>query len=168
MRRAKKSENIGCRVSNLVLNPICAADRAGQVSFTLSLMDALSNLHQRLRVAASLLDEAASQIRDVPLSPTKQNIYSIGQALASIYEIQSAIYKLRPELETKYEEPSGDVSAANRRLGELLIAAYDLADASRLPEALALLSAFAENEPSEYHRSLAKTEIERMAKNYET
>jgi len=131
-------------------------------------MDALANLHQRLRVAASLLDEAASEIRDAPLSPTKQHIYSVGQALASIYEIQSAIYKLRPELETKYEESSEDVSAANRRLGELLIAAYDLADASRLPEALALLSAFATNEPSEYHRSLAKTEIERMAKNYET
>ncbi len=131
-------------------------------------MDSLANLHQRLRVAASLLDEAASQIRDVPLSPTKQHIYSVGQALASIYEIQSAIYKLRPELETKYEEPSEEVSAANRRLGELLIAAYDLADASRVPEALALLSAFAANEPSEYHRSLASTEIERMAKNYET
>ena len=132
-------------------------------------MDALANLHQRLRVAASLLDGAATQIRDAPLPPTKKHIYSVGEALASIYEIQSAIYKLRPELEEKYEEPPPEeVSAANRRLGEVLIAAYDLADTARLPEATALLTAFAANEPSEYHRSLVVAEIERLTKNYET
>jgi hypothetical protein len=131
-------------------------------------MDALANLHQRLRVAASLLDEAASQIRDVPLSPTKKHIRSIGEALASIIEIQSAICKLRPELEAVYEDPPEEVRAANRRLGEVLITAYDLADASRLPDALELLTAFAANEPSEYHRSLVTTEMERLAKNYET
>lgn len=131
-------------------------------------MDALTNLHQRLRAAAFLLDGAATQIRDVPLSPTKQHIRSIGEALVCIYEIQGAIYKLRPELEVKYEELPEEEAEANRRLGEALIAAYDLADGSRLSEAVTLLTDFAASEPSEYHRQLAKAEIERMTKNYDS
>lgn len=131
-------------------------------------MGELDNLHQRLQVAASLLDGAAEQIRDIPLSPAKKHIYSIGEVLASIHEIQWAIYKLRPELESRCEMPPEEVSAANRRLGEALITAHDLAETSRLPEAVALLTGFAASEPSDYHRSLASAEFERLAKNYET
>jgi hypothetical protein len=131
-------------------------------------MDALIKLHQQLRAAASLLDGAAAQIRDVPLSPTKQHIRSIGEALVSIYEIQSAVYKLRPELEIKYEEPLQEEAEANQRLGETLIEAYDLADNSRLSEAVELLTNFVASEPSEYHRELAKAEIERVKKSHDT
>lgn len=129
-------------------------------------LDQLAALHQTLNVAASLLDRAAGQIRDAALSPTKEHIYSVGEALVNIYDIQHAIYKLRPELEPKYEEPSHEVQDANRRLGETLIAAYDLADSGRLPEAIGLLSAFAADDPSEYHRGLAAVELERLSRNY--
>ena len=129
-------------------------------------MDALSKLHQTLKVAASLLDSAAGQIRDAALSPTKTHIRSIGEALVGIFEIQHAIYKARPELEPKYEETSQENQLANRRLGEALIAAYDLADSKRLSEAIALLSAFAANDPSEFHRELAAIELERLSGNY--
>jgi hypothetical protein len=129
-------------------------------------MDALAKLHRTLMVAGSLLDNAAGQIRDAALSPTKTHIHSIGEALGSIFEIQHAIYKLRPDLEPKYEEPSQEEQQANRRLGETLIAAYDLADCNRLPEAIALLSAFATNDPSEFHRGLAAVELERLSANY--
>jgi hypothetical protein len=130
-------------------------------------MDALTNLHQQLRAAASLLDGAATQIRDLPLSPTRQHVHSIGEALCSIYEIQSAIYKLRPELEIKYEEPPEEERAANRRLGEALIAAYDLADSGQVSAAAQFLAGFALNEPSELHRSLAKSEQEKIVRKYD-
>lgn len=129
-------------------------------------MDQLSALHQTLNVAASFLDRAAGQIRDAALSPTKEHIHSIGEALVNISDIQHAIYKLRPELEPKHEESSQEEQQANRRLGETLIAAYDLADSDRLPEAITLLSNFAANDPSEYHRGLAAIELERLSTNY--
>ena len=126
----------------------------------------LPQLNQTLNVAASLLDEAAGQIRDAALSPTKEHIHRIGEALVSIYEIQSAIYKLRPELEPKYDEPPPAQQKANRRLGETLIAAYDLADKGQLQEAISLLSAFAANDPSEFHCGLAAIEAERLSRSY--
>lgn len=131
-------------------------------------MDKLADLNNRLRVIGRLLDGAASQIRDAPLSPTGAHIQKIGEALAAVFEIQCAIYKLRPELDTPYEEPPEEVRAANRRLGEALIAAYDLADASKVPEAVAFLREFAKLEPSDYHRGLAEGEAERLRANYET
>ncbi len=135
---------------------------------TISRMDKLANLHKRLRVIAGLLDGAASNIRDVPLSPTHEHIQRIGEALVSVFEIQSAIYKLRPELEVHYEEPQEEVSAANKRLGETLMVAYDLADNSKLAEAVNLLIVFEKNEPSEFHRSIAAGEIERLNASDET
>ncbi len=129
-------------------------------------MDALLKLHQTLKVAGSLLDNAATQVRDAPLSPTKDHIYSIGKCLAEIFEIQRAIYKLRPELEEVYEEPPPEIQEANRRLGETLISAYDLADSGQVPEAIALLDSYSKTESSEFHRSLATNEIERLSGNY--
>jgi len=129
-------------------------------------MDPLTQLNQTLRLASAMLDSAASQIRDAPLSPTKEHIESVGRALVCIFDIQNAIYKLRPELEPKYEEAPAETRAANRRLGEALIEAYDLADASRVQEAIEYLSAFAESEPSEFHREIAKGEIVRLQGNY--
>ena len=129
-------------------------------------MDALTKLNETLRVAASLLDSAAGQIRDAALSPTKEHIGSIGQALGHIFDIQNAIYKRRPELEPKYEEEPEEVRAANRRLGEALIVAYDLADAGKVQQAAEYLKAYAEVEPSELHRELAESERVRLAKNY--
>jgi hypothetical protein len=129
-------------------------------------VDALLKLHQTLKVAGSLLDSSASQIRDAALSPTKDHIYSIGKCLAEIFEIQQAIYKLRPELEEVYEEPPHEIQEANRRLGETLISAYDLADSGQVPEAIALLDSYSKTEPSEFHRELATNEIERLAGNY--
>jgi len=118
-------------------------------------MDSLERLNRTLVAAGILLDSAAGQIRDAALSPTNQHIHSVGEALAAIFEIQHAVYKLRPELEPKYEEPSEEMSAANWRLGETLIAAYDLADGGKVKDALALLRQFATSDPSEFHRELA-------------
>jgi len=129
-------------------------------------MDRLTQLDATLRAAASLLDNAAGQIRDAALSPTKEHIGSIGQALAHIFDIQNAIYKLRPELQPTYKEEPEELKAANRRLGQALIAAYDLADAGNVQQAIAHLQSFASSEPSAFHRELAVREQTRLADNY--
>jgi hypothetical protein len=129
-------------------------------------MDALARLNQTLSVAAHLLDDAAGQVRDAALSPTQAHIRSIGETLVAIFEIQNAIYKLRPELAPVHEEAPEEVRNANKRLGEILIAAYGLADEGRLPDAIQLLRAFVKSESSAMHSELATIEIERIAKNY--
>ena len=61
----------------------------------------LESLEALLRVAAQNLDLSASMIRDLGLSPDK-NIRKVGEALASIFEIQHEIYEIRPELKPDY------------------------------------------------------------------
>jgi hypothetical protein len=126
-------------------------------------MHALEDLHRTLRVAAMLLDLAAGQIRDAKLLPVKENIRTIGESLAAVFEVQQVIYKQAPELklERQYDEPPEEVRLANRRLGEAMIAADDLADAGKLKEARELLVKFAAEDPSEYHRKLAMLQVER-------
>ena len=126
-------------------------------------MHPLEDLHRTLRVAAMLLDVAAGQVRDAKLLPVKENIRAIGECLAAIFEVQQVIYKQEPELrlERQCEEPPEEVRLANRRLGEAMIAADDLADAGKLKEARELLLKFAAEDPSEYHRKLAMLQGER-------
>jgi len=126
-------------------------------------MHPLEDLHHTLRVAAMLLDVAAGQVRDAKLLPVKENIRTIGESLAAIFEVQHVIYKQAPELglERQYEEPPEEVRLANKRLGEAMIAADDLADAGKLKEAREHLLKFAAEDPSEYHRKLAMLQFER-------
>ena len=131
-------------------------------------MNSLERLSFTLKTSAYLLDSAAGQIRDAALSPTKEHIHKIGEALVAIFEIQQAIYKIKPELEPKYDEPSQEVSEANQRLGNALIKAYELADNGKLNEAINYLSDFENKEICQYHRELASIERERLNKNYAT
>jgi len=128
-------------------------------------MHPLETLHRSLRVAAMLLDGATGQIRDAQLSPVRSNIRKVGETLAVIFEIQAAIYKQAPELhlEPKYEEPPEEISLANRRLGEAMLAADDLADQGKLGEARNLLLRFAEAEPLPEYKELALRQVQRYA-----
>lgn len=129
-------------------------------------MDPILNLHRTLKAACCLLDSAAGQIRDSALSPTKEHIHKIAVALSEVFEVQHAIYKVRPELEEKHVEPQPEVREANRRLGETLISAYDLADQGQLSQAVTLLRHYSEAEPSLFHKELAANEIERLTNRY--
>ena len=128
-------------------------------------MHPLIELHNTLQAAGMLLDSAAAQVRDAKLLPAKQHIQRIGEALATIFEIQRAIYVQAPELglEKKYEETSEEVRQANRRLGEAMLAADSIADAGDLKKAQNHLSAFAAGESSEYHANLARLQMDRYA-----
>ena len=78
-------------------------------------MASLESINEKLRVAAENLDQAATEIRDLPLEPPKQHIRAIGEALANVFQIQHEIYRLRPELEPAYlreesPEPDGELT----------------------------------------------------------
>lgn len=60
-------------------------------------MASFEHLERLLTRAGRLLDEAASEIRDLRLNSSK-NIRKIGEALANVAEIRLEIYKRRPDL----------------------------------------------------------------------
>lgn len=61
-------------------------------------MATIDELHELLRKAATTLDDAARQIRDIPMEPPKENIRRIGKALGKIHDIEREIYRLCPDL----------------------------------------------------------------------
>ena len=124
-------------------------------------MNEHEQLHRTLRAAAQLLDSAASQVRDVQLHPTKQNIRLIGEALALVFQLRNNVEAVKPELAKRYPAPTQEESAANKRLGEALLSAEDLADAGSIAQARVLLENFASQESSHFHRDIALLEAER-------
>jgi hypothetical protein len=88
-------------------------------------MASLETINEKLTVAAKSLDQAAEEIRDLPLDASKHNIRAIGEALANIFQIQHEIYRLRPELKPKNKreslpESDGDLTPDQRKQIELL------------------------------------------------
>jgi len=128
-------------------------------------MHPLVALNQTLRAAGTMLDTAAGQIRDGRLEPVRQNMTKIGEALSLIFEIQEQIYRQAPELnlEPQYEELPEEERKANRRLGEAMLAADDLATDGKYTEARQYLTDFASSEPSEKHGTLARRQVQRYA-----
>ena len=82
-------------------------------------MASLDSIHLLLEEANARLNEAAHEIRDLPLEPRKDHLYRIGKALSEIYDIQYHIFALRPEptpqvLNGPFEHPEGALSIAMR------------------------------------------------------
>jgi hypothetical protein len=125
-------------------------------------MDKLLALHSQLRLAAGLLDDVARLVRDAPLEPTGAHIHKIGEALACVFEIRHAVEAIRPEFAATFEVAPEETRAANRRLGPLLIAAYDLEAAGESRGAIEILESYAEAESSELHRNIAFREAQRL------
>jgi len=84
-------------------------------------MASLESINEKLQVAAEKLDQAATEIRDLPLEPPKQHVRGIGEALANVFQIQHEIYRLRPDLQPAYlreetPEPDGDLTPDQMKL----------------------------------------------------
>jgi hypothetical protein len=122
----------------------------------------IEQLHERLLAAASLLDQASGEIRDIPLQPSSDNVLHIGAALTEIFDILRAIYAVRPDLEPPQLETPPDQSAANKRLTIALGEALRLAGDGRLADAASLLEEFCRSETSQFHRRIAKDELQRL------
>ncbi|CAN7437011.1 hypothetical protein LJR129_002827 [Acidovorax sp. LjRoot129] len=124
-------------------------------------MDSHEQLHRTLRAAAQLLDSAASQIRDLPLHPTRENIRLVAEALAITFQVRRNVEVELPALAKQHPEPIEEDSAANKRLGDALVAADDMAEGRSNAEAAVFLEHFARQEPSAFHRDLALLEAGR-------
>ena len=74
----------------------------------------LKPLHQLLRVASHLLDQAAAEVRHKDLDPVTGNIERIGRALIEVMEVQRKIFALQPELRPKSLAASDREADANQ------------------------------------------------------
>jgi hypothetical protein len=122
------------------------------------------SIYQLLRVAARLLDQAASEIRDGKLEPVQGNILHIGRALAEIFEIEQVVFTARPNLKPAYlSEPSPNPEA-NKLLTRFMFEACELEDAGRKAEAIEMYREFLALEESALHREIAEREISRLSR----
>jgi hypothetical protein len=120
------------------------------------------SIHRYLSVAATLLDHAATEIRDTKLEPVRENIERIGKALAEAFEIQRQVYLIRPDLKPEYLEKPSELSVANRSLTRYMYRASDCELAGDIKGAIAAFQEFLTLESSPLHRDIAATEIERL------
>ena len=127
-------------------------------------MATLEELDATLRVASGLLDTAAAQLRDLALPSTADHMRSLAEAIASIFDVQNAIYRLRPDLRPAFlsQQVPIELSEANRRLTRALAEAYRLSDENNLTQAIRLLETFIGAEASQYHKDIASGEVERL------
>jgi hypothetical protein len=125
-------------------------------------MATLESINRLLSVGATLLDHAAAEIRDAKLEPVRENIESIGKALAEVFEIQHQIYKLKPELTPEYLKQPSEYSPANRLLTEYMYNASEFELAGNIERAIAIFQEFLALESSPLHREIAAGEIERL------
>ena len=120
------------------------------------------SIHHLLTVAAKLLDQAASEIRDGQLPPIRENIDRIGRALVQIFEVQKTVHAIRPELKPKYLEKVSSHSEANKLLTRFMFEASELEYAGNVTGAIQKFEEFLTFESSPHHREIAEGEIQRL------
>jgi hypothetical protein len=121
------------------------------------------SLHQLLRVASHLLDQAAADIRAADLAPVPDNIQRIGRALIEVIEVQRQIYTAQPELQPKSLAASPRELEANRLFTQFTLEALELEDAGDPEAAREKYTEFIGLSPSYPHREIARAEIRRLS-----
>jgi hypothetical protein len=127
----------------------------------------LKSLNESLVAAARILDDAATEIRDIPLNPKKDNISHIAEALSHIFEIQKEIYKVEPSLEPEYlKRPSPYPAKLHRQFGEIVIRDADLCDLGEYKEAISMYENFIAQDPPEFFIKMAENRISKIKSDY--
>jgi TolA-binding protein len=124
-------------------------------------MPTLDSINSLLGEAAEKLDQAAREVRDAPLEPTKEHIHRIGEALANIFHVQHQIYESRPDLKPPHLDQELKEPEANRALGEAMVKADALVDSGKVTEAIQVMESFISAYPNSELCSIAEGEIER-------
>ncbi|SFO09859.1 hypothetical protein SAMN05443579_101696 [Variovorax sp. PDC80] len=123
----------------------------------------LKRLHQLLRVASHLLDQAADDAHKTRLQPLSDNIERIGRALIEVMEVQRQIHLVQPELRLR------SLAAPARERDAILLFARCMAEAIELEErgetlaAIATYEWFMGNSRSLARRAIAKAQIRRLS-----
>jgi nitrogenase subunit NifH len=120
-------------------------------------------LHQLLRVASHLMDQAATEVRATDLGPVDENIQRIGRALIEVIEVQRRIYAAQPELQPKTLAATARESDANRLFTQVTMEALELEDAGNPEAAREKYTEFIGLSPSYHHREIARSEIRRLS-----
>lgn len=121
------------------------------------------SLHQLLRVASHLLDQAATEVRASDLDPVPQNIQRIGRALIEVLEVQRQLYAEAPELQPKTLAASAREDDANQLFTQFTVEALALEDAGDTDAAREKYTQFIGLSPSYPHREIARAEIRRLS-----
>ena len=120
-------------------------------------------LHQLLRVASHLMDQAAAEVHATDLGPVDENIQRIGRALIEVIEVQRQIYAAQPELQPKTLAATSRESDANRLFTQFTMEALELEDAGNPEAAREKYTQFIGLSPSYHHREIARAEIRRLS-----
>jgi hypothetical protein len=125
----------------------------------------LESLDESLTKAATLLDKAAGQIRDLPLEPTGNNIRLIGKSLANIFDIQKLIYEIKPELTPEYLKKVPPYPRAQGKALTLAISnSHREEEKGNIKKAVRLLEEFVATKPGRFLQSVAVRRIEELRK----
>ena len=128
-------------------------------------MSTFESLHEKLEAATRLLDQAAADIRDIPLEPKSANIGVIAETLSQLYDLMRQIYPHRPELIPTHlweiRKPDGNPSPDLIVRGALRRA--QIAERSGdTPMAIQLLEFLLRAQPDGGHVDRAKRELVRL------
>lgn len=128
-------------------------------------MTTFESLYEKLDGATRLLDQAAGEIRDIPLEPKSANIRVIAETLSQIFDLQRQIYHHRPELIPTHlwdiRKPDGNPSP------ELIIRGafrrVEIAERNGdIPLAIQLLEFLLSVQPDGSHVDRARNELARL------
>lgn len=121
------------------------------------------HLHQLLRVASHLMDQAAAEVRSTDLGPVDENIQRIGRALIEVIEVQRQLYAAQPELQPKSLAADSRESDANLLFTQYTMEALELEDAGNPEAAREKYTQFIGLSPSYPHREIARAQIRRLS-----
>jgi hypothetical protein len=87
--------------------------------------------------ALECIDEAAREIRELPLEPTNVHVRKIGNAVLELWELRDALYKVHPEIKRDLVVESEMDEARFEALSSLHAEALAAESAGRVREAAA-------------------------------
>jgi hypothetical protein len=122
----------------------------------------IEQVEAELRLAAQILDRCAGMIRDVPIEPRGEHIKRIGTALANVFDIQHAIYGLRPDLMPASLKETPARPADDAELSVAYLAAKKAEDDGNVSSAIRAFEDFLLVDRYALHRRIAEAEIERL------
>jgi len=128
-------------------------------------MATLRSLERLLTTASKILNHAATQVRDIPLQPSKDYILKLGEAITLIFEIQREIYKREPSLEPDYLKILPPYPRESRKFGDVIIQAADYEETGNFQKAIATYEAYINEGPADFFVNMARDQIGRIKEN---
>ena len=129
-------------------------------------MDTPEDLNKLLSECCEQLVDCSGIIKEMPLEPTRENIYRVGKALAEVSEIRSELYKLHPHLKPeRWDEPPSEDDYA-KMFQEASRQADEHLQVGKPEKAIETFESYLFIVPSDKYENKAKNEIEKLRKEY--